>query len=108
MRCWEGTAPVSLRTGPGGSAGMRTAPAVKKSHKKATVPSWPAFPKPRSKSCHWRRLFIVWVPSLIRTSPLKAAGLLSQGSQGTLSQHRGGPGGQGETGKEDPRPLLAV
>lgn len=90
----EGTACSCRAQGPGGSAGMRTAPAVKKKATKPQSRPGQRFPKPR-KSCHWRRLFIVWVPSLIRTSPLKAAGLLSQGSHRGHCPSTGGPGDKG-------------
>lgn len=60
-------------------------------------------------------MFIVWVPSLIRTNPLKPVGLLSLGLIGDIVLAQGGPAeggvvgvGQGEMGKEDPRLLRAV
>lgn len=94
---------------PGGSAGMSTAPAVKKSHSPVLV----SISQASRQELSLKEVVHCLGSVTDKNKPNEASGASVTGAHtghcsSTEGSSLGRRGGQGEMGKEDPRPLLAV
>lgn len=94
---------------PGGSAGMSTAPAVKKSHSPVLV----SVSQASRQELSLKEVVHCLGSVTDKNKPAEASGASVTGAHrghcsSTEGSSLGRRGGQGEMGKEDPRPLLAV